>query len=241
METFKMVFFPITGPLNTEANLLDGQKKFEAVKALFLRSTKACALLAFAGATVLFLYGRDILRFWMGEAFTSYFNVLVVLTIGYCVILMQSPSPVFLYVRSRQKTLAAWTLAEGLVNLGLSIYWARQYGILGVALGTTVPMLVVRLGIQPFYTLRLLGVSWGEYLVKSFVRPAVVTAAAIALASVAGLIRHPASKLGFAGILVALGLMFFVLSYWIVFDGRERERLRHHGARLVQRFRVQHA
>lgn len=90
-------------------------------------------------------------------------------------------------------------------------------------------------------TLRVLGVSWGEYLVKPFVRPAMVTAAAIALASVAGLIRHPASKLSFAGILVALGLMFFVLSYWIVFDGRERERLRHHGARLVQRFRVQHA
>ena len=62
-----------------------------------------------------------------------------------------------------------------------------------------------------------------------------VTAAAIALASVAGLIRHPASKLSFAGILVALGLMFFVLSYWIVFDSRERESLRHHGARLVQR------
>jgi O-antigen/teichoic acid export membrane protein len=241
METFKMVFFPITGPLNTEANLLDGQKKFEAVKALFLRSTKVCALLAFSGTTVLLLYGRDILRFWMGGSFTVYFNLLVVLTIGYCVILMQSPSPVFLYVRSRQKTLAAWTLAEGLVNLGLSIYWARQYGILGVALGTTVPMLIVRLGVQPFYTLRVLGISWADYLVKSFLRPAVVTAAAIALATITGLIRHPATKLGFTGILLALGLVFFTLSYWIVFDGRERESLRYHGARLVQRFRVQHA
>ncbi len=241
METFKMVFFPITGPLNTEANLLDGQKKFDAVKALFLRSTKVCALLAFSGTTVLFLYGRDILRFWMGGSFTVYFNLLVVLTIGYCVILMQSPSPVFLYVRSRQKILAAWTLAEGLVNLGLSIYWARQYGILGVALGTTVPMLIVRLGVQPFYTLRVLGISWADYLVKSFLRPAVVTAAAIALATITGLARHPATKLGFTGILLALGLLFFVLSYWIVFDGRERESLRYRGARLVARFRVQHA
>ncbi len=241
METFKMVFFPITGPLNTEANLLDGQKKFDAVKALFLRSTKVCALLAFSGTTVLLLYGRDILRFWMGGAFTVYFNLLVVLTIGYCVILMQSPSPVFLYVRSRQKTLAAWTLAEGLVNLGLSIYWAREYGILGVALGTTVPMLVVRLGIQPFYTLRVLGISWADYLVKSLLRPAVVTAAAIAVATITGLVHHPATKLSFAGILLALGLVFFALSYWIVFDGHERERLRHHGARLVERFRVQHA
>jgi O-antigen/teichoic acid export membrane protein len=240
METFKMVFFPITGPLNTEANLLDGQKKVDAVKALFLRSTKVCALLAFAGTTVLVLYGRDILRFWMGGAFSVYFNLLVVLTIGYCVILMQSPTPVFLYVRSRQKTMAAWTLAEGLVNLGLSIYWARQYGILGVALGTTVPMLIVRLGIQPFYTLRVLDLSWGEYLVKSYLRPAMVTAVAIALAFAGGLVRHPATKLSFAAVLVVLGSVFFVLSYWIVFDDRERERLRHHGALLVRRLRLQH-
>ena len=206
METFKMVFFPITGPLNTEANLLDGQKKVDAVKALFLRSTKVCALLAFAGTTVLVLYGHDILRFWMGGAFTVYFNLLVVLTIGYCVIMMQSPTPVFLYVRSRQKTQAAWTLAEGLINLGLEHLLGAAVRHLGVALGTTVPMLIVRLGIQPFYTLRVLDISWSDYLAKSFLRPAVVTAGAIALAWVAGLVRHPATKLGFAGILIGAGI-----------------------------------
>lgn len=87
--------------------------------------------------------------------------------IGYYIIPMQSPSNVFPYLRSRHKALAAWTLAEGIANLGRSIYWARQFGIVGVALGTTVPMLVVRLGIQPFYTLNVLDVRWSEYLSKS--------------------------------------------------------------------------
>src|SRR5208337_133084 len=76
-------------------------------KNLFLRATKICALLAFAGTTVLVLHGRDILRFWIGEGFTSNYNVLLVLTMGYCVILMQSASNVFLYVRSRHKAFAA--------------------------------------------------------------------------------------------------------------------------------------
>jgi len=177
----------------------------------------------------------------MGQSFTIYLNLLVVLTIGYCVILSQSPSPLFLYVRSRQKTLATWTLLEGLVNLGLSIYWARQYGIVGVAWGTTVPILVFRLGVQPFYTLRVVDATWGEYFTKSLLRPAAATAAAIAVAFALGMVRHPATKLSFAGILIAFGLVFLVLSYWIVFDNRERESLRHHGARLVERFRVQHA
>jgi hypothetical protein len=35
IEIFKMTFFLITGPLGTEANRLDGQKKYDEVKSLF--------------------------------------------------------------------------------------------------------------------------------------------------------------------------------------------------------------
>ncbi len=241
METFKMAFYPITGPLNTEANRLEGAKKFEASRNLFLRSTKVCALLAFAGTTVLLLHGRDILHFWIGEGLTSYYSVLLVLTIGYCVILMQSASNVFLYVRSRHRLLAAWTLAEGIANLTLSIYWSRHYGILGVALGTTVPLLIVRLGIQPLYTLHVMEVTWGEYVSKSLLRPALVTALVLAISSVTGLLHRAPNLLAFAGMMIALGLLFAGLSYWIVLDNDERHSLRHRGQLIMQRLRTQQA
>ncbi len=241
METFKMAFYPITGPLNTEANRLEGAKKFEASRNLFLRSTKICVLLAFAGTTVLVLHGRDILHFWIGEGFSSNYNVMLVLTIGYCVILMQSASNVFLYVRSRHKLLAAWTLAEGLATVALSIYWSRQYGILGVALGTAVPLVIVRVGIQPFYTLHVMSVTWSEYLSKSLLRPALVTAIVLAIASVTGLLHRAPSLLAFAGMMIAFGLLFAGLSYGIVLDGGERESLRHRGQLIMQRMKMQQA
>ena len=242
METFKMAFYPITGPLNTEANRLEGAEKFEASRKLFLRSTKFCVLLAFAGTTVLLLHGRDILHFWIGEGFTSNYNVLAVLAIGYCVMLMQSASTVFLYVRSRHRLLAAWTLAEGIANLALSIYWARQYNaIIGVALGTTVPLLIVRLGIQPFYTLHVMEVTWSEYLSKSLLRPALVTAGVLGIGSVTGLLHRAPNLLVFAAMLIALGLLFAGLSYWIVLDNDERESLRNRGQLILQRLRTQQA
>jgi len=241
METFKMSFYPITGPLNTEANRLEGAKKLDASRNLFLRSTKICALLAFAGTTVLVLHGRDILRFWIGESFTSNYNVLLILTIGYCVILMQSASNVFLYVRNRHRALAAWTLAEGLANLALSVYWSRQYGILGVALGTTVPMLFFRLGIQPFYTLHVMQVTWGEYLSKSFLRPALVTAGVLAIGSVTGLLGRAPNFLAFSGMMVGLGMLFAALSYWFVLNDDERQGLRHRGQLILQRVKTQQA
>ena len=241
METFKMAFYPITGPLNTEANRLEGAGKFETSRKLFLRATKMCVLLAFAGTTVLILHGRDILHFWIGEGMTSHFNVMLVLSIAYCVILMQSASNVFLYVRSRHRLLAAWTLAEGVANLALSIYWSRQYGILGVALGTAVPLLVVRLGIQPFYTLHVMEVTWSEYLSKSLLRPALVTALVLAIASVTGLLHRAPNLLAFAGMLIALGLLFAGFSYWIVLDNHERLRLRERGQLILRRLKTQQA
>jgi O-antigen/teichoic acid export membrane protein len=242
METFKMAFYPITGPLNTEANRLEGANRFEESRKLFLRSTKFCVLLAFAGTTVLLTHGRDILHFWIGEGFTTNYNVLFVLAVGYCVMLMQSSSTVFLYVRSRHKLLAAWTLAEGIANLVLSIYWARHYGgIIGVALGTTVPLLIVRLGIQPFYTLHVMEVTWSEYLSKSLLRPALVTAGVLAIGSVTGLLRRAPNLPVFAAMMIALGLLFAALSYWIVLDDDERESLRHRGQLILQRAKTQQA
>jgi O-antigen/teichoic acid export membrane protein len=241
MEVFKMSFYPITGPLNTEANRLEGQQKFDASRNLFLRSTKICVLLAFAGTTVLVLHGRDILHFWIGEGFSHNYNVLLVLTIGYCVVLMQSASTVFLYVRSRHKPLAAWTLAEGIANLVLSIYWARQYGILGVALGTTVPLLVVRLGVEPFYALHVMGIKWSEYLTKSLLRPTLVTAGVLAIGSVTGLLHRAPNLLTFAGMMIALGLLFAGLSYWIVLNNDERDSLRQRGQLIMQRVKTQSA
>jgi hypothetical protein len=47
--------------------------------------------------------------------------------------------------------------------LALSIYWARKYGIIGVALGTTVPLLASKLIVQPWYVLKDLNMSAWTY------------------------------------------------------------------------------
>jgi len=56
----------------------------------------------------------------------------------------------------------------------LSIYWGHLYGLVGVALGTTVPLVVVKLTLQPWYTLSKLGISPREYLQTSVIRPVLV-------------------------------------------------------------------
>jgi hypothetical protein len=76
--------------------------------------------------------------------------------------------------------MAYWTVLAGGANLALSIYLGRRYGILGVAFGTTIPMLVVKLIVQPWYVLRVAGVTITDYL-ATVVGPLASTGCCIAV------------------------------------------------------------
>ena len=55
-------------------------------------------------------------------------------------------------------------LAEGVVNLALSLWLVKSLGIFGVALGTFIPMLVTKLIVQPLYVCRVSFIPYGEYM-----------------------------------------------------------------------------
>jgi hypothetical protein len=69
---------------------------------------------------------------------------------------------------------ALWNVAEGIANLLLSIYWAKKYGLMGIALGTVIPMLVVSTIIRPWYALRVVGLPVRDYLRRALAQPAAV-------------------------------------------------------------------
>ena len=139
MELFRLTFYPITGPLATAMNRLEGEHRTSDMNILLVRSAKVCTLLAFLVGQIFILHGKDLLRIWMGPAYSDYYNLLVVLTVGYIAMLVQQGSSSYLFARGGHKFLAILALSDGLVNLGLSIAWAKRWGLMGVALGTTVP------------------------------------------------------------------------------------------------------
>jgi O-antigen/teichoic acid export membrane protein len=181
VEYFRYVSAAIVGPLVTEMSRLDGQGEQEGLQRLLLRSTRLTALLSLFIGALMFLNGRALLSLWVGNTYVSSYAVLVTLVAGRAATTLQSPSMVLLLARGRHRALGCWTLCEGLVNLVLSIFWARKYGILGVAMGTAMPMLLFRLVVQPWYTLRVARVSAWRYYTESLTRPVLVLVVFVAL------------------------------------------------------------
>ena len=174
MEYFKFMMVAAIGPLMPRFSALDGQHRQRELQELFIFSTKLTALLSVFAGSILLLNGRVLLHLWVGDRFLSSFALLAVLTVGYIISLAQEPSTSLLIARGKHRPLGVYSTVEGLLNLGLSIYWALRYGLIGVALGTAVPMLIIRTLIQPWFALRAVGISYREYFVKALARPVLV-------------------------------------------------------------------
>jgi O-antigen/teichoic acid export membrane protein len=102
---------------------------------------------------------------------------LVVLSIGYLVATLTGSASQVLLALNRYKVIALLSLAEATVNLGLSILLARHIGIVGVALGTTIPLTVMAFGVLLPFACRLVGLPY-SLLLRRLALPAAVNATA---------------------------------------------------------------
>ncbi len=163
------------------------------------------------------------MRLWLGERFVAVYPLLVILTAGYVVGLGQGPSTVVIYAKNRHRPWAFITLAEGVANLLLSIYLARKYGLVGVALGTAVPMLAVGLLAKPWYALRLVGISAQVYVRDALARPIVTGILFLGVCYLTSGEHIPTSIGTFAVALAWQSSLFASLAYAVGLTGSERQ------------------
>jgi O-antigen/teichoic acid export membrane protein len=223
MEYFKSVVFGLVGPLVPRMSELEGLGKWQELQQIFLRGTRAAALLSLLIGSVFLLDGRVILRLWVGERFVGSYPLLMALAAGYVVTLAQYPSNVLICALNRHQALGWWTLAEGVINLFLSVHWAKTYGLVGVAMGTTVPMVFTALLLQPWYVLRLVKLPAWQYVREGLLRP--LCAGGVFLVACHFALTPPptASRADFVLTLAAQCGLFAVLAYTLGLWTGERE------------------
>lgn len=238
MQYFDPVINGIVSPMLPVMSELDGRRQHQELRQFFLRATKLTALVTLLIGSILVLDAREVLRVWVGEPFVSTYPLVVILLIGYVFELAQRPSATVLVAAGHQRPLGSWTLAEGLANLGLSIYWGHKYGLIGVALGTTVPLVAVKLTLQPWYTLRALRLSLWQYLKHSLAGPAAATVVFLLFGYGVMSLFSPTGLLQLVGTVSWQCLAFAGLAYWVALTQSERGQVWQRLGRLALGLRV---
>lgn len=192
-------------------------------RSLLFSTRISVAASAFIGGFLVTL-GGPVIELWVGPSYRSAALPLVILIVGLFVEVAQTPSTNLLFALNRQSFLARLGIVEALANLVLSLALARLLGLTGVALGTALPLVLLRLTLQPAYVCRQVDVPLAAYA-RAVLRAALP---AVLLHGVLWLVLAPLGadrplSAVVAGGSAALPLGFLV--FLTAFDGDERRLL----------------
>jgi O-antigen/teichoic acid export membrane protein len=176
------------GVLKPRFAALDGAKEHRKLQSLFLRSLSVSAVLGFGASMLGIVFGGRFILLWVGDEFTEAIPVLWILATAYAFALSQAPGIGLMYALNKHHLYAIATIIEGIANVILSITLASNYGIIGVALGTAIPMLVVKIIVQPVYVSKIIDIGLLDYA-KTIVVPAVIALAMSVIAYGVGVMR----------------------------------------------------
>lgn len=156
---------------------LFGRGEREKLVQLFLRMTKYTVAVSWPLVLSLGFCAAFLLNLWMGPEFARHSAVLQVLVASFAVTAHNHAGySVLIGTRRIGPTVWQYSLPQAILKLVLTVWLVGRLGILGVALGTLVPAVVL----EPLwlrFTLRELDLSWGRFF-RQVVLPTAVPAAA---------------------------------------------------------------
>ncbi len=143
-----------------------------AAAAAILRIGAAATVVTVPIAMTFLLRGGSFIALWMGPEYAPRATpVLIVLAVMVWLYGGRAIAAAGLMGLNRHHGLAGAVGAEAVANLGLSIALIGPLGLPGVALGTTIPSVVVTVGFLPWYFKRHLGVGVRQFVGRIWLIP----------------------------------------------------------------------
>lgn len=214
----QQLFNALTDTFVSAASVYEASGSKAKLKMLYLNGTRTTLVLCLPVLITLILRSPRFIALWIGPQYSRPSgSVATILAIALMVSLFNSTASSIAIGIEKHKPVAIWTVLEALSNLALSIILARKVGLVGVAVGTLLPSLIVNLVLWPRYIPKIVEVRGSEIL-NRIVAPIALCAIPYALASlIVDIYFQPASMAGFLTQTLLLLPTFYlpaVALYW---------------------------
>lgn len=164
VDYFSEIIGAVFGVLTPFFSQKDASSETKSIRKALFFSTKLSICMTSFICFGLITWGKPFIQIWVGPDYPESYTCLVILTLGMTFALWQAPSIAYMFGTSQHKLLAILNLIEGIVNLLLSLVLVRFYGLVGVALGTFIPMMIHKLFILPVYFCNASQFEYKEYV-----------------------------------------------------------------------------
>jgi O-antigen/teichoic acid export membrane protein len=223
---FNGFLFPIAVRFGAGGNV-------DALESMLIEGTRL-ALLLVTGVTICVIgFGEPLLATWMGPGFAAGAVPLYVLAVAGVVLVAQGPLGSILLGTGRHRLVAYVSLGEAIANLVLSVILVRRFGLLGVAVGTAVPVILANLLILMPAACRQFQLSSFRFLRLVLAAPATGAIPAIAICVLLRLAYPPASLAAILAEGAVVGLVYAAAVAAFGFDRDVRARYLDQARRLL--------
>jgi O-antigen/teichoic acid export membrane protein len=204
----------------------------DGLRRMLIEGTRL-ALTLVCGVTVCLMgFASPLITRWMGPGFEAAAPPLQVLAIMGVVIVGQQPLGNILLGTGRHRLVAFASLAEAIINLALSLFLIRYFDLLGVAIGSLIPVAAVNLFVLAPAACREVRIGLLEFARAVAMAPAIgALIAAISGVALRGW-RSPDTILLIFGEGAIVGLVYLVAVWTVGFDTSMREHYSNYVRRL---------
>ncbi len=201
-KDLRATILPFASKLNTD-------NQHEEIKKMALIMPKY-TMSFFLGTTLMaLLFGRQFIALWMGEGYDLSWEVLMILILAKTFMMSQSMLIHVLVGLGYNRFFGVLGFFEMVLNLGLSVFLVRIYGVYGIALGSLITVVVTSGLITPIYSIIKIKLNFKEYYLKVMLIPMVLFAGLYAFNGLYLNVQH-------LFWIPVVGLEFVVLSLFFV-------------------------
>jgi O-antigen/teichoic acid export membrane protein len=199
----------------------DATKRTERLQLLLLEGTRFSLAMVVPIAVTLILLARPLVRAWVGAKMIESAPIIQILAIAVALRVGNATGTTLLKGSGQVRYLAFVNITTGLVNLALSALLIRPFGLIGVAVGTLLPIAFSAIVVLFPAACRRVDLPIG-FAARRAVWPAIWPAAVVVLALLG--VRGISSGTLLAVLLEAMGaaLLYFVLFFGIAIGRRDR-------------------
>jgi len=137
---------------------------------LLMNASRFSTLIGIPLGLAAFVVGDSFITLWMGENYNGAYLIMVLLLVSRMAGFPNAPMYSMLFGIGKHYIVLYTKLVEAFLNIILSIVLIKYYGIVGVAVGTVIPMLITNIAF-PIIVARKIGFSFVEWVKNSVIFP----------------------------------------------------------------------
>jgi O-antigen/teichoic acid export membrane protein len=127
----------VLNPLVALGSAMNADRNVQGLERLLVVSSRYCGAFLVTAIIVYILFGKSMLLFWISTTYVGdVYRILLILLIAQAARNLMAPYSILLVAVGLQRKGLIPAIAEGLVNLVVSIFLAGKLGAIGVAYGT---------------------------------------------------------------------------------------------------------